>query len=174
MSIFNIIIGENVTFLSVHPFSVFLYSTRIKTKMAQKYSKYKNYPENSPFTGVQYKEQQWRNKVMLKRRQDITQLRFGRGCSWHFCPWIRGWKKIRWWTQIPWGSPPDGKALTQHWLFFCGDHAPIVAAHLMIVQPSRETIFPEHLIISFKLSLNLENRIKKVSTVGHIKAQASW
>lgn len=33
---------------------------------------------------------------------------------------------------------PDGKILTQHRLFFCGDHAPFMSTHLMILQPSRE------------------------------------
>ncbi len=43
----------------------------------------------------------------------------------------------------------DGKVLTQHQLFFFGDHAPFVSTHLVILQPSRKAASSNCFIIIF-------------------------
>lgn len=128
------IVGENLTFLSIHPFSIFLYCTRIKRIRELPW----NLPvHRSPIQGTAVTKQSDAKKAAGYYAIKVWQV----SLPLAFLSLNPGWTKIRWWTQVPWGSPPDGKALTQHWLFFCGDHAPIVAAHLMIVQPSREADF---------------------------------
>lgn len=141
-------------------FSIFLYSTRIKKKMAPKYLNRElpwNLPvHRSPIQGTAMTKQSDAKKeagyyaIKVWLRQQLAFLSLNPGLGKDRFPEVAH-QMVR-----PWLSTDSSSVVIMH---LC-DSTPYDCA----TKQRGRLFFPEHLIISFKLSLKLENRIKKVST----------